>query len=141
MSSQTKIAFLSFTVLTVFAIASYNKFNDYRPKTIIPIEEVHGIRTEVKIELPAPEDSEAIGSTVTDSNRTYNYRSKKASTEVQQYYKNILFNEKWQINNEGTVDIFTFTEFKREKDRVKITTSTQDKETGTIVSIEIWKTD
>lgn len=141
MSSQSKIVFTSFLALSLFTVASYNRFISYRPKTLVPIEEVRGIKTEVHIELPAPEESESLGSTVTETNRIYNYKSAKTSDEVQQYYKNILFNEKWQINNEGTADIFKFTEYKREKDRIKITSSSQEGLQGTIVSIEIWKID
>lgn len=140
MSSQTKIALTSIFALSLLSVFSYKSFVAYQPKSIVPIEEVHGTKTEAKIELPAPEESEILGSTISERHKSFNYKSKKSSDAIQQFYKNILFEEKWEINNEGTADIFVNTEYKRERDRVKITTSNQE-EQDTIVTIEIWKID
>ncbi len=138
MSSQTKIALTSIFAMSLISVFSYKNFVGYKPKSIVPIQEVHGANTKTNIELPAPEESEILGSTIGENNKSFSYKSKKNSKEVQQYYKNILFEEKWEINNEGTADIFLITEFKRENDRIKITTSNQE-DTETIVTIEIWK--
>lgn len=89
----------------------------------------------VEVNVPYPENSETLGVVKTERTEQHTIKSPLSPQEGQEFYKNVLKSQDWVIENEGTAGIFLNTEYKKEKARIKITTS-QDGD-HSIISVEI----
>jgi hypothetical protein len=137
MSSQVRNAFLSLVFLLGIAVFAYHNFSSFRPKRLIPLKEVHGTKTSIKVNLPYPEGAIVLGATVSGQSSQKTLKVDKTSEEVQTFYANVLETDGWVLDNKGETGIFVMSEYKRGKDRVKIATSGQMEFEDTVISIEI----
>ena len=130
-------------LLVALSLYSYGSFARYKPKDLIPLQEVRGAKTEEeKIKLPYPGDYKIIGTSIKEGTDQVTYETTKTAEEIQTFYRNILISQSWQIDSTGNAGIFTTTKYKKDNSSVDITTSLQTndeqaEEEITIVSVLI----
>lgn len=138
MSQQIKTPLLAFSALLIVSVATYTNFSSFRPKALIPIREVQGAKTQqskVAVHIPYPDKSEVLGIITTEETEQHTVKTQLSPTEIQDFYKNVLKTQGWTIDQEGSAGIFLNTEYKKEKSRIKITSS-KDSDFS-LISIEI----
>lgn len=139
MSPHTKTALFSFFALSLIAGVSYSNFVTFNPKLLVPLKEVRGVNTKtdeiqsnfyigqneskVEVNIPYPANSEILGVVKTERDEQHTIKSPLTPNEVQEFYKNVLKSQSWELTNENTTGIFSNTEYKKEKARIKITAS------------------
>jgi len=136
MSSQVKIALTSLVLLTAASFLAYKSFNNFKPKNLQPLEEVHGTSSVVGSEIPFPQDYILLGSTQTENSKQITFETAMSAQDIQNFYRNIFTAKGWEIEYDGRAGTFFNTGYKREKDRMKILSSSQDGSGKTIVSAE-----
>ncbi len=133
---STKLALLLTIPLLVLSVLTYSKFNKFKPKSIVPVEEVHGVKYEPKVNLPLPNDNNVIGSIKTGITDQKTYETQLSPEDVQTYYKNILLSKDWELKSDSKVGIFLVSDYEKNGSEV-IITSSQQENTTTIVSVRI----
>lgn len=142
MSSQfdlkTKPALFTFGFLSLISVIAHANFTDFKPKALIPLEEVQGVKdqnnqsnSKIEVNIPYPDKYEILGVSETERTTLHTFKTTQSQQEVQNFYKNVLKAQDWQIENEGTVENFLNSEYKKDKARIKISalknTTTENK--------------
>lgn len=125
--------------LLILSFYTYVLFTSYAPKVLAEVREVKGAKTGSFI-LPYPKDAVKIASNKTFNIEQTTLQVNQPIEKVQEFYKNILFLDDWEIEKITKNDpTFITTIFKKKKRKISINTSKQgeDNPNSTIVSIEI----
>ena len=65
------------------------------------------------------------------------YATQDAQQQVQDYYESVLISNEWEIDNKGEAGIFKKTNYKKGKQNLIVTTSTDETTNSTILILEL----
>jgi len=106
--------YLPLIVALALSIAVYINFQNYRPKILTRIQEIKGYKT-YNIGLPYPQNSEKIAYTETSESKQITFRTTRSLKDVHDFYKNVLFNNGWEIESETDEDTHLVKKYKKDK--------------------------
>lgn len=141
MNSKTKLSVLIPALLLSLALYSYGSFSNFKPKSLVPVREVKGVKVEEdeRIKLPFPENYKIIGRNIKDGNEHITYQTSQTPKNIQTFYRNIMISKDWTMESTSKAGIFTTTKYESANKGVSVTTSSQpiDEQTGKEVTIVI----
>ena len=127
--------YLPLIVAIALSIAVYINFQNYRPKILTRIQEIKGYKT-YSIGLPYPQNSEKIAYIETSESKQITFRTTRTLRDVHDFYKNVLFNNGWEVESETDDSTHILTKYKKDKEYTTVLAVEQ--EPGiTIASVEI----
>ena len=126
MSMKIKLSMLASTLLFLVAFYSYGSFSNFRPKSLIPVKEVKGVKVEdTRTKLPYPSNYEIIGNSTKEGRKQITFKTNLSAKEIQSFYRNVMISKDWEIHSTGSAEIFTTTTYRSDKKEVSVTTSAQ----------------
>jgi len=141
MSAQTKLALISLVLLLSVGLFAYTSFDNFKPKDLQPLEEVHGSKTvgadSTISGIPFPKDYILLGTTDTGNSKQITFETPMTTDEVQNFYRVIFTNKGWDVEYEGKSGIFLTTGYRREKQEIRVVSSALDDLGKSVVSIEL----
>src|SRR5690349_5630228 len=133
---NNKRVYISVLLITSIFLGSYISFTTYRPKVLKQVEDVKGLKVESNSEIPYPEGSEKISTSVSSGTEQITFKTTKSKQEVQDYYKNIFSGKKWELDSQGVYKDFIVSRYKHENKMVNVMTYDTQDPAKTLVSIE-----
>lgn len=127
-----------FIGITFFA---YKNFETYEPKVLKQIEEVRGIKDETGLLIPYPRGSQKIGLNKTSEGEQVTFQTNLNLQQVQDFYKNVFYENGWTMESDVFTDSFLMTEFKSKYNEVTLKATLEPELDVSIVTIKVAKRD
>lgn len=138
MSGRAKIYYLLLIILLFATSATYIKFQVFKPLVTSQnqnILEANDKRNDVEFFYPT--NYEKIGISETSQGTQITIKTLLSSQDIQIYYKDLLISKGWEVEYENVIDSFIVTKYKSKKGSIVITSSKQESDQTTIVSVDI----
>jgi len=141
-NTKIKVLIGSALVYLLF-VGSYWFFASYRPKALREIREVRGYQTSEQetdvFDLPYPRYAKGLASDETLNSKKFTFETDKAPQEIQTFYKNILLEDDWEIEKEGSIDYFYTSEYEKDKMTITVWSYYDQNAKLTFASVEIMR--
>lgn len=135
MTKNTKNLALASTILTLAFVGSYLNFSEYKPKTIKQVQDVKGLQTG-RTDIPLPEGAEKVGVNKSSDAEQTTFHTNKSKQEIQDFYRNILTSNKWELGSQAERDEFIVSRYKKGNETLSVITLDTSDEYKTLVSLE-----